>query len=480
MSTTAPTREREDAGHAETRHEGGGPRVWGSSPERLHDLLWASRCVQIVRPGGAVIPRGPALYLLLGRTQMVHLPLDTVLKRMHWASPRVVRLRINVHDEFDYTERVVETDNGVRFERSYGRPVRISERAWLTAEPVIAELWARSPSRRAAREAIRKQITREQMISLAVAGFSSADRPGVTADWLEAALGHWTRPNAVIPDVFQYQPGVWVHESASVDPTVRIYGNAWIGAGVRLGPSEVVVGPVILEDASPGPAAHPEPSVADVDWDLTRSPHWSLPGLTHGSTFRRAWKRGFDVVFSLIVLLFTLPLYIPIMIAIWAEDGRPFFFAHTRQTLGGKEFPCLKFRTMRKDAEEIKAQLVAENSADGPQFFMENDPRVTRIGRFLRKIQFDELPQFINVLVGHMSVVGPRPSPEKENQYCPTWREARLSIRPGVTGLWQVSRTREPQTDFQEWIRYDLEYVQHQSFVGDLRIILETVRHIVA
>jgi lipopolysaccharide/colanic/teichoic acid biosynthesis glycosyltransferase len=135
---------------------------------------------------------------------------------------------------------------------------------------------------------------------------------------------------------------------------------------------------------------------------------------------------------------------------------------------------------MRKDAEQIKAQLIAENSADGPQFFMENDPRVTRIGRFLRKVQFDELPQFINVLAGHMSVVGPRPSPEKENQYCPAWREARLSIRPGVTGLWQVSRTREPQTDFQEWIRYDLEYVQHQSFVGDLRIIFETVRHIIA
>ena len=135
---------------------------------------------------------------------------------------------------------------------------------------------------------------------------------------------------------------------------------------------------------------------------------------------------------------------------------------------------------MRKDAEKIKADLVKQNAADGPQFFMENDPRVTRVGRVLRKVQIDELPQFLNVLAGHMSVVGPRPSPEKENQFCPAWREARLSVRPGVTGLWQVSRTREPQTDFQEWIRYDLEYVQHQSFVGDLRIIYETVKHIVA
>jgi lipopolysaccharide/colanic/teichoic acid biosynthesis glycosyltransferase len=166
------------------------------------------------------------------------------------------------------------------------------------------------------------------------------------------------------------------------------------------------------------------------------------------------------------------------MIAIAAEDGRPFFFAHRRQTLGGREFPCLKFRTMRRDAEKIKAQLQAENRADGPQFFIENDPRVTRVGRILRRYQLDEIPQFLNVLVGHMSVVGPRPSPDKENQYCPAWREARLSVRPGVTGLWQVSRTREPQTDFQEWIRYDLEYVQHQSFVGDLRIIADTIRYI--
>ncbi|MFG0257714.1 MAG: sugar transferase, partial [Phycisphaerales bacterium JB043] len=86
---------------------------------------------------------------------------------------------------------------------------------------------------------------------------------------------------------------------------------------------------------------------------------------------------------------------------------------------------------------------------------------------------------FWNVLLGHMSVVGPRPSPDKENQYCPAWREARLSVRPGVTGLWQVRRTREPETDFQEWIQYDLEYVQHQSWKLDLWIIIQTVRHII-
>ena len=126
----------------------------------------------------------------------------------------------------------------------------------------------------------------------------------------------------------------------------------------------------------------------------------------------------------------------------------------------------------------MKAELAAKNQADGPQFFIENDPRLLRCGGFLRKFQLDELPQFWNVLVGHMSVVGPRPSPDKENQYCPTWREARLSVRPGVTGLWQVQRTRQPQTDFQEWIKYDLEYVQRASFRLDVWIILNTVKRL--
>lgn len=113
--------------------------------------------------------------------------------------------------------------------------------------------------------------------------------------------------------------------------------------------------------------------------------------------------------------------------------------------------------------------------ADGPQFFMEHDPRLTRIGRFLRMSNLDELPQFFNVLVGHMSIVGPRPSPRSENQYCPPWREARLSVRPGITGLWQVKRSRVQGLDFQEWIRYDIEYVENMSWRLDLWIIAQTV-----
>jgi lipopolysaccharide/colanic/teichoic acid biosynthesis glycosyltransferase len=196
----------------------------------------------------------------------------------------------------------------------------------------------------------------------------------------------------------------------------------------------------------------------------------------HFRGWRRATKRGFDILFALLVLLFTLPLYPLIILAIWIEDGRPFFFGHKRETLGGREFPCLKFRSMRKNAEGSKARLQSANRSDGPQFFIENDPRVTRVGLFLRKTNLDELPQFINVLLGHMSVVGPRPSPRNENQFCPAWREARLSVRPGITGLWQVSRTRRQGLDFQEWIRFDVQYVETANWRLDLLIILKTCR----
>jgi lipopolysaccharide/colanic/teichoic acid biosynthesis glycosyltransferase len=454
------------------------PTIWGERPESLHDRFWASRCVEVVRPGQpeSVTRHGPALYLLLSPTQLVHLPLPAILKKLHWASPRLLRLRVLVHDPVEYHEHVDDSGGTVKFRRSYSRPIERTERAWITADAGIAQRWATAPTRAAAQRDIRAVVAVTSLESLVVDGESF----DTTLDddvhrWLASAVPQWTNPNAVLDDLYQFQPGVWAHESAKIDPTARIVGSAWIGAGQVVPGGTVIAGPVILPDS---PTSESHTADRDIDWALVRSPHWSMPSLTARGFGYRALKRSFDILFSLLVLILTIPVYIPIMIAIVIEDGRPFFFAHRRQTLGGKEFPCLKFRTMRRDAEKIKAELVAQNAADGPQFFMENDPRVTKVGRILRKYQLDELPQFLNVLAGHMSVVGPRPSPDKENQYCPAWREARLSVRPGVTGLWQVSRTREPQTDFQEWIRYDLEYVQHQSFIGDLRIIIDTVRYI--
>jgi lipopolysaccharide/colanic/teichoic acid biosynthesis glycosyltransferase len=270
----------------------------------------------------------------------------------------------------------------------------------------------------------------------------------------------------------------WADSDAVVSPGARLIGPVWIGAGRQIESSSVVVGPIVLWDEPAirpkpqpialhsSPAAAAAPAVASLEsTNLTRPP---LP------RSYRVVKRTMDIVLSSIALLMTLWLYPIIMACIWLEDGRPFFFAHRRETLGGRKFPCIKFRSMRKDAEKVKLQLAAENHSDGPQFFMKHDPRLTRVGTFLRKRQLDELPQFINVLLGQMSLVGPRPSPFKENQFCPPWREARLSVRPGITGLWQVKRTRQADSDFQEWIKYDLEYVANANLLLDLNILMQT------
>jgi lipopolysaccharide/colanic/teichoic acid biosynthesis glycosyltransferase len=169
-----------------------------------------------------------------------------------------------------------------------------------------------------------------------------------------------------------------------------------------------------------------------------------------------------------------LPVMFLIGLLILLEDGRPVFFGHWRQGRGGRLFTCWKFRSMIRNAEQVAHELEQYNSCDGPQVFIQDDPRVTRMGRILRPSHLDELPQLWNVLVGQMSLVGPRPSPDGENQFCPAWRDIRLSVRPGITGLWQLNRRREPGEDFQEWIRYDIRYVRRAGLRMDFKILVKT------
>jgi len=186
-----------------------------------------------------------------------------------------------------------------------------------------------------------------------------------------------------------------------------------------------------------------------------------------------------DIVISIIVLLLFLPFFPLIALAVKVTSPGPVFYRARRQGLHGREFSCLKFRTMIVGAETLQEQLRTANQVDGPQFKIEDDPRTSPIGKFLRDTCIDELPQFFNVLLGQMSVVGPRPSPENENEYCPAWRQARLSVRPGITGLWQVCRTRQQGRDFQEWIYYDMEYVRRLSLGLDLLICMKTARKLI-
>jgi lipopolysaccharide/colanic/teichoic acid biosynthesis glycosyltransferase len=182
-----------------------------------------------------------------------------------------------------------------------------------------------------------------------------------------------------------------------------------------------------------------------------------------------------DTVIAAISLFILGPLFLLVAIVIRLESRGPIFFGHEREGKGGRVFKCWKFRTMRKDAHKMQRALYQANALDGPQFKLDNDPRVTRVGCWLRATNIDELPQLINVFLGQMSLVGPRPSPFRENQICIPWRRARLSVRPGITGLWQICRDQRSEGDFHQWIAYDIMYVRHMSLWLDLKIIIATV-----
>ncbi len=196
-------------------------------------------------------------------------------------------------------------------------------------------------------------------------------------------------------------------------------------------------------------------------------------------SYAGCFKRIFDILVAVAVLILFVPVLPFVALAIKLNSPGAVFFRDKRQGLHGRTFNCLKFRTMLVGADKLQDKLRNMNQIDGPQFMIEDDPRTSAVGRFLRDTHIDEIPQFVNVLLGQMSVVGPRPSPQAENTLCPSWRDARLSVRPGITGLWQICRTREPTKDFQEWIYYDIEYVRNLSLKIDLWLCWKTVKKLV-
>ena len=180
-----------------------------------------------------------------------------------------------------------------------------------------------------------------------------------------------------------------------------------------------------------------------------------------------------DRVLAAMFLLVTAPLMLVIAAAVKLTSPGPVLFVQRRGGLNGRAFPMLKFRTMREGAESERDTLLATNEMDGPVFKMRNDPRVTAVGRLLRRTSLDELPQLVNVLLGHMSLVGPRPLPLVETVRLTGPHRRRLAVRPGITGLWQVSGRNE--LGFEEWMNLDLEYADHWSLGLDLVIVLRTL-----
>lgn len=298
-----------------------------------------------------------------------------------------------------------------------------------------------------------------------------------------------------------------------VAPQARFIGPVLLGDNVCVEADAVIIGPSVLcagsvvragalvEASILGTGATvqcdqtlrdvlvmpPAPGAASAFCVLPRGTRAAGSGSSRQGVFRTwprfsyagCWKRVVDIVAAAVVLILFAPLIPFIALAIKINSPGPVFYKDKRQGLHGRSFHCVKFRTMRVGAAEIQDKLRFVSEVDGPQFKMADDPRISAVGRFLRETYLDEIPQFFNVLIGQMSLVGPRPSPESENTLCPWWRDARLSVRPGISGLWQVFRTREAYKDFQEWIYYDTQYVQGLSARMDLWVCWCTFKKMV-
>ena len=193
---------------------------------------------------------------------------------------------------------------------------------------------------------------------------------------------------------------------------------------------------------------------------------------------RRYWvlRRAQDIVFSLLALILLAPLALLISLAIVLDSpGDGAIFRQRRVGRDGKLFWLYKFRTMCPDAEEQLNELLSQNQMDGPVFKIKGDPRITRVGRFLRKTSLDELPQLLNVLQGNMSIVGPRPALPREVELYSDYQRQRLYVTPGLSCYWQITPHRN-EMSFDEWVALDLKYIQERSFWVDWKIIFLTVR----
>lgn len=207
-----------------------------------------------------------------------------------------------------------------------------------------------------------------------------------------------------------------------------------------------------------------------------------VPAISISTIPQKMWqlffKQVIDFVLALVLFILTLPLFIILMILVKLDSPGPAVFTQLRVGLRGRTFRILKLRTMVHNAETFKFGITDLNEVQGPVFKMENDPRVTRIGRFIRKFYLDEIPQFLNVLLGEMSLVGPRPAiPEEVSQYHP-WQRRRLSMKPGITGAWQTPGV--GVKDFDERVKLDLEYIDNWSLWRDCKLAFRALMLIVA
>lgn len=309
-------------------------------------------------------------------------------------------------------------------------------------------------------------------------------------------------------------PGVAAAPGCRIDPTARIQGPVLLQNRCQVKAGAILVGPtlvgpdstieegacaaqcllmrqstipagqtvthrVVCRRDAPAIAAPPvepaEPAAPPSAWRPVRQLSRVIDEAMHQRWTYPMMKRAIDAIFALLALIILWPALAIVALLIKLDSRGPLLFGHEREGRHGEIFRCWKFRTMFHGAHAQQRALYRNSTVDGPQFKIDRDPRITRIGWLLRETNIDELPQLFNVLLGQMSLIGPRPSPFRENQICIPWRQARLSVRPGITGLWQICRNQRASGDFHQWIYYDMLYVRHMSLRLDLKILLATV-----
>jgi lipopolysaccharide/colanic/teichoic acid biosynthesis glycosyltransferase len=272
----------------------------------------------------------------------------------------------------------------------------------------------------------------------------------------EAVSGMAKRPSPrPLITVYCYPTKWFTEDQAPASPLVR--SETKDRNGDARAASKLI--PYFLDGVRDGLSEQPPSAVHRLESLLVRPLPW--------------WKRAIDVVGATAGIVMTLPIVAAAAAAIKLTSKGPIVFKQQRAGLGGKPFTIYKLRTMVPDAEVRKAELIAKNEQDGAAFKIKDDPRVTKVGKFLRKTSIDELPQLFNVLKGDMTLVGPRPLPVNEADACEGWQRRRLDVTPGLTCIWQVKG--RSRVSFAEWVRMDVAYIRRRTLWHDMVILAQTI-----
>lgn len=332
-----------------------------------------------------------------------------------------------------------------------------------------------------------------------------SDRLGSITYHRQISPNVWAGQNVRIGSRVNFIGPIVIGDNTVIDDDVQVIGpvaiggDCFVGKGAMLRESMLwnrsrvaegswVERSVITRDSTVGPRQHLQGAVVVKDqlraatvnlleknYNITTIASAKPTAVLQGKYRRRLYdftKRGIDLFFASLLFLFFLPVMGALAVAIKVDSPGPVFFRQRRCGLGGNEFFMFKFRSMVQDAAERQHELKHLNQVDGPIFKIENDPRMTRVGKMLRKFSLDEIPQLLNILRGEMSFVGPRPLARKELKFEPSWSETRLQVKPGLTGLWQVSGRSD--SSFRDWVAMDKHYAMHQSLMLDLKIMFKT------